>query len=100
MTKQIIDHMSCPFMTLLQIGSKGYLWSKVYQILKSQALSCLVLLLSDPSTILVCANTVNVVLGCLIKTHITLGYISQGPHSRGYLGQSPHPRCYEKKGKC
>lgn len=28
---------------------KGYLWSKLYQILKGQALSCLVFLRCDPS---------------------------------------------------
>lgn len=33
--------------------AKGYLWSKLYQILNSQALSCLVLFLSDPSVMLI-----------------------------------------------
>lgn len=31
------------------IRLKGYLWSKLYHILKGQALSCLVLLRCDPS---------------------------------------------------
>lgn len=49
------------FMTNYSFVAKGYLWSKVYQILKSQALSCLVLLLSEPSAILICTNTEHLV---------------------------------------
>lgn len=42
------------------LNLQGYLWSKLDQIRKSQALSCLVPCRSEPSLMLVCANAVNV----------------------------------------
>lgn len=76
---------------------QGYLWSKLYQILKSQALSCLVLLLSGPSVILICVNTENVDLEVFLQTLEYLS-VSQGAHLPSYLDQSPLPLC-ERKGK-
>lgn len=38
-------------------SAEGYLWSKLYQILNNQALSCLVLLRSEPSAMLICPHT-------------------------------------------
>ena len=77
---------------------KGYLWSKLYQILKSQALSCLVLLLSGPSVILICTNTENVELEVFLQTLQYLS-VSQGAHLQSYLDQSPLPLCERKEEK-
>lgn len=77
---------------------KGYLWSKLYQILKSQALSCLVLLLSGPSVILICANTENAELEVFLQTLQYLS-VSQEAHLQSYLDQSPLPLCERKERK-
>lgn len=80
-TERIINHLFL----------EGYLWSKLYQILKSQALSCLVLLLSEPSAILIWGKEEKMYFISL-QHHLTHHHdITLISYLRSYLDQSPLP---------
>lgn len=70
-------------------GYGGYLWSKLYQILKGQALSCLVFLRSEPSdTAKLCRG------GKVLRP--ALRHLFKSSHLQRRPGQCPRQPCKTK----